>query len=160
MNYYNEIKNELINNEVYKKVKDYSKNRSDLMTYYNIGKLIIEVQGGEERAKYDNKLIKEYSERLTKELGNGYSTTRGLIRQWKIKYLKEGIEGLISKTGTVSAHHKNMGISLRKPKNKIEELELEIMRKDIEIARLKKGYLVKGVGQEKEYITTFDKNTK
>ena len=30
MNYYNEIKNELINNEVYKKVKDYSKNRNDL----------------------------------------------------------------------------------------------------------------------------------
>lgn len=94
------------------------------------------------------------------ELANKYSTTRGLIRQWKIKYLKEGFEGLISKTGTVSAHHKNMGISLRKPKNKIEELELEIMRKDIEIARLKKGYLVKGVGQEKEYVTTFDKNTK
>ena len=94
------------------------------------------------------------------ELANKYSTTRGLIRQWKIKYLKEGFEGLISKTGTVSVHHKNMGISLRKPKNKIEELELEIMRKDIEIARLKKGYLVKGVCQEKEYIIIFDKNTK
>ena len=53
-----------------------------------------------------------------------------------------------------------MGIHLRKPKNKIEELELEIMKKDIEIARLKKGYMVKGVGAEKEYVTTFDKNTK
>ncbi len=38
-NYYNEIKNELINNEVYKKVKDYSKNRNELSTYYNVGKL-------------------------------------------------------------------------------------------------------------------------
>ena len=94
------------------------------------------------------------------ELATKYSTTRGLIRQWKIKYLKEGVVGLISKTGTVGAHHKNMGISLRKPKNKIEKLELEIMRKDIEIARLKKGYVVKGVGQEKEYVTTFDKNIK
>ena len=37
MDYYNEIKNELINNEIYKKVKDYSKNRSDLNTYYNVG---------------------------------------------------------------------------------------------------------------------------
>ena len=36
MNYYDEIKNELINNEIYKKVKDYSKNRSDLQTYYNV----------------------------------------------------------------------------------------------------------------------------
>ncbi len=73
MNYYNEIKNELINNEVTKKVKDYSKNKSDLDTYYNVGKLLIEAQGGEERAKYGDSLIKEYSKRLTKELGKGYS---------------------------------------------------------------------------------------
>ena len=53
-----------------------------------------------------------------------------------------------------------MGLYLRKPKNKIEELELEIMKKDIEIARLKKGYVVKGGGDQKEYVTTFDKNTK
>ena len=60
MNYYNEIKNELINNEAYKKVKDYSKNRNDLMTYYNVGKLLIEAQGGEERAKYGDSLIKAH----------------------------------------------------------------------------------------------------
>ena len=42
MNYYNEIKNELINNESYKRVKDYSKNKSDLTTYYNVGKLLSE----------------------------------------------------------------------------------------------------------------------
>ena len=39
MNYYNEIKNELINNEITKRVKDYSKNKSDLNTYYNVGKI-------------------------------------------------------------------------------------------------------------------------
>ena len=75
MNYYNEIKNTLIKNEVYKKVKDYSKNRSDLNAYYEVGRLLIEAQGGEKRAKYGNKLIKEYSEKLTKELGKGYSST-------------------------------------------------------------------------------------
>lgn len=75
MNYYEEIKQELINNEVYKRVKDYSKNKSDLNTYYNVGKLLVEAQGGEERAKYGNKLIKEYSVKLTNELGRGYSTT-------------------------------------------------------------------------------------
>ncbi len=74
MNYYKEIKNELINNEVYKRVKDYSKNKNELSTYYNVGKLLIEAQGGEDRAKYGDGLIKEYSERLTKELGKGYST--------------------------------------------------------------------------------------
>ena len=73
-NYYDEIKNELINNEIYKKVKDYSKNRNELSTYYNVGKLLIEAQGGEDRAKYGDGLIKEYSKRLTKELGKGYST--------------------------------------------------------------------------------------
>ena len=66
MNYYNEIKNELINNEVYKRVKDYSKNKNELSTYYNVGKLLIEAQGGEDKAKYGNTLIKEYSERLVK----------------------------------------------------------------------------------------------
>ena len=40
MNYYNEIKNELINNEVYKKVKDYSKNRNDIRRHTMIFKRI------------------------------------------------------------------------------------------------------------------------
>ena len=36
MNYYNEIRKELVNNEIYKKAKDYSKNKNDLKTYYNV----------------------------------------------------------------------------------------------------------------------------
>ena len=75
MSYYNEIKDVLVKNEIYKKVKDYSKNRSDLNTYFEVGRLIVEAQGGEARAKYGNKLIKEYSEKLTKELGKGYNVT-------------------------------------------------------------------------------------
>ena len=82
MNYYNEIKKELRNNEIYKNVKDHSKNKNDLKTYYNVGKLIIEAQGGEERAKYGNGLIKEYSNRLTEELGKGYTTTN-------LKYMRQ-----------------------------------------------------------------------
>lgn len=87
-NYYNEIKKELINNEIYKRVKDYSKNRNELSTYYNVGKLLIEAQGGEDRAKYGDNLIKEYSERLTKELGKGYST-RNLKNMRKFYLLSE-----------------------------------------------------------------------
>ena len=75
MNYYNEIKNKLIDNEVYKKVKDYSKNRNDLSTYYEVGKLLIKAQGGEERAKYGDNLIKEYSERLFNDTGKKYNIT-------------------------------------------------------------------------------------
>ena len=75
MNYYDEIKETLIKNEIYKKVKDYSKNKSDLNAYFEVGRLIVEAQGGEKRAKYGNKLIKEYSEKLTNELGKGYTTS-------------------------------------------------------------------------------------
>ena len=83
MNYYNEIKNELINNEVYKRVKDYSKNKNELSTYYNVGKLLIEAQGGEERAKYGDGLIKEYSKKLSEELGEKYNiTTLKRMRQF------------------------------------------------------------------------------
>ena len=83
MNYYNEIKNELINNEVYKRVKDYSKNKNELSTYYNVGKLLIEAQGGEERAKYGDGLIKEYSKKLSEKLGGKYNiTTLKRMRQF------------------------------------------------------------------------------
>ena len=75
MNYYNEIKNILTDNIIYNKVKDYSKNKHDLESYYRVGKLLIEAQGGETRAKYGDGLIKEYSKKLTQELGKGYTTT-------------------------------------------------------------------------------------
>lgn len=74
MNYYNEIKKELVDNEVYKKVKDFSKSKYELERYYNVGKLLVEAQGGEARAKYGDGLIREYARRLTLELGKGYST--------------------------------------------------------------------------------------
>jgi len=74
MNYYDEIKNRLIDNEVYKQIKDYSKNKNDLNTYYEVGRLLIEAQGGEKRAKYGDNLIKEYSVKLSNELGKKYST--------------------------------------------------------------------------------------
>ena len=73
MNYYNEIKKELIDNEVYKRIKDYSKNKYELERYYNVGKLLVEAQGGEARAKYGDGLIKEYSKRLILEVGKKYN---------------------------------------------------------------------------------------
>ena len=73
MNYYNEIKNILIDNSIGRKVREYKSNQKDLESYYNVGKLLVEAQGGEERAKYGNELMKEYSKKLTNELGKGYS---------------------------------------------------------------------------------------
>ena len=68
MNYYNDIKNELINNEIIKKVKDYSKNKSDLTTYYNVGELLSAAG-----KHYGEGIIKEYSRRLTNELNKKYN---------------------------------------------------------------------------------------
>ncbi|MBQ2872949.1 MAG: DUF1016 family protein [Bacilli bacterium] len=80
MNYYKEIKQELINNEVYKKVKDYSKNKNDLNTYYNVGKLLSEAG-----KHYGEGIVKEYSKKLTIELGKGYTTSA--LKRMKQLYL-------------------------------------------------------------------------
>ena len=80
MNYYNEIKTELINNEINKKVKNYSINKSDLTTYYNVGKIL-----NDAGKHYGEGIIKEYSLKLKIELGKNYST-RLLYRM--IKYYK------------------------------------------------------------------------
>ena len=86
INYYNEIKTELINNEITKRVKDYSRNRSDLNTYYNVGKLLSEAG-----KHYGEGIIKEYSKRLTNELGKGYSK-RNLWLMLKFYELKEKVQ--------------------------------------------------------------------
>ena len=63
MNYYNEIKEQIINNELTKRIKDYSKNRSDLNANYNIGKLLSEAG-----KHYGERVMKEYALRLTNDL--------------------------------------------------------------------------------------------
>ena len=68
MNYYNEIKNVLVNNEINRTIKNYSINKSNLNAYYNVGKILLDAGN-----KYGESIIKEYSLRLTKELGSGYS---------------------------------------------------------------------------------------
>ena len=78
MDYYDEIKNKLIDNEVYKRVKDYSKERNTVITYFEIGRLLA-IAGG----KYGEGIIKKYSERLVNELGKKYNVrTLRRIRQF------------------------------------------------------------------------------
>ena len=86
MNYYNEIKNQLINNDIFRKVKNYSINQSDLNTYYNVGKMLSEAG-----KHYGEGIIKEYSKRLTIELGKGYSK-RNLWLMLKFYQLKEKMQ--------------------------------------------------------------------
>ena len=77
MNYYNNIKQELINNEINKKVKNYSINRSDLQTYYNVGKILSEAG-----KHYGEGIIKKYSKKLKYDLNKNYSV-RLLYRMLK-----------------------------------------------------------------------------
>ena len=83
MNYYNEIKNEIINNEITKKIKDYSKNKSDLTTYYNVGKLLSEAG-----KHYGEGIIKEYSNKLSKDLNRKYSVTTLKYMRLFYKFVK------------------------------------------------------------------------
>ena len=68
MNYYNEIKNKLIDNEIYSKIKDYSKERHKVITYFEIGRLLTEAGG-----KYGDNIIEEYSKKLVIEVGKKYN---------------------------------------------------------------------------------------
>ena len=78
MNYYNEIKNKLIDNEIYSKVKDYSKERHKVITYFEVGKLLDEAG-----SKYGDNILNDYSIRLAVELGKKYNErTLRRIRQY------------------------------------------------------------------------------
>ena len=97
MDFYTKIKEELVNNEIKKQVQDYSKNRSDLSTYYNVGKLLVEAQGGKERAKYGDGLIKKYSIRLMSEIDKKYSYRNLMnMRKFYILFQNEKVNALRS----------------------------------------------------------------
>lgn len=73
MNYFNEIKNIIEEKEVNDKVRYLESNKETIKTYFEIGRLLIEAQGGKKRAKYGDNLIKEWSLKLSKEYGKNYS---------------------------------------------------------------------------------------
>ena len=89
--------NKLINNEevIIKEVKsliEESKykivsyvNTTLLFTYWNIGKKIIEYQGGKEKAKYGDKFIERLSKELTNEYGKGFDVRK--LNRMKLFYL-------------------------------------------------------------------------
>ena len=89
MNYYEDIKKELINNEINRKVKIYTINKSDLTTYYNVGKMLSEAG-----KCYGESIIKEYSKKLTNELGKEYGVSN--LRRFRQFYL------MIEKGATLS----------------------------------------------------------
>ena len=84
-----------------------------------------------------------------------YSVSNGLVSTWVKKYLNGGEEALVSRSGNpYAALHSSKSLS------EVERLRLIVAKQEIEIARLKKGYWVEGVGANKEYVTGNGKSTK
>lgn len=87
MNYYNEIKQKIVENEIYAKVKDYSKERNRVETYFEIGKLL-----NEAGSIYGENIIGQYSEMLMNEVGKKYNkSTLFRMRQFYITFSNEKI---------------------------------------------------------------------
>ena len=70
-NIFDNIKDLVINsrNKVYQTV-----NTEMLSLYWNIGKAIMEIQQGDERASYGDAVLDKLSQKLTKEFGKGFSS--------------------------------------------------------------------------------------
>ena len=157
--YYEEIKNEFINNEINRKVKTYSINKSDLTTYYNVGKMLSEVG-----KHYGEGIIKEYSKRLTSELGKKYSI-RYLFDIRKF-YLFSKVHPLDAQ---LSISHYRLLYPLDNDneinyymneaiKRKLSKRQLETIIKSKEYERLPKEVKEKLIKNEKFTVIDFVKN--
>ena len=114
INYYNEIKERLIDNEINKKVKEYSINKGLLDSYYFIGKMLFEAG-----KHYGEGIINEYSTKLTKDLNSKFNTT--LLKRIRKFYL------LIEK-GAPLAHQLSWSHYVELlPLNSIDEIKYYIM---------------------------------
>ena len=100
-----------------------------------------------------NKHLIEHRSML--DVSEEYGINSGMLSSWVKKYLDEGEDGLITRHGNhYAALHTSKSLS------EIERLRLTVTKQEVEIARLKKGYYVKGVGANKEYVTGKEKTTK
>ena len=160
MNYYNEIKNELINNEINRKVKNYSINKSDLNTYYSVGKIL-----NEAGKHYGEGIIKEYSKRLTNDLGKGYSKRNLwlMLRFYKFKEKVQTVSAQLSwshycellsfenfdKINYYVELTKSNNLSVRQLRNRIKSSEYE---------RLPESTRNKIISNEESNIIDFVKN--
>ena len=95
VNYYDEIKEKLLKNEIYAKVKDYSKERNKVITYFEVGKLLSEA--GKE---YGNDIIGQYAEKLVNEVGKKYN--RRTLFRMKQFYNLFGEQNIEQKVSTMS----------------------------------------------------------
>ena len=107
----------------------------------------------EEKLRIINRHLEEHMSMSQVAKEEGISS--GMLSQWISKYLEGGEEALKSRQGNPYA-----ALSTSKNLSEEERLRLIVAKQEVEIARLKKGYFVKGVGAEKEYVTGREKTTR
>ena len=73
--YYQEIEHLIKRNEINKRARKLEEKNNTIVIYWQIGKTLVEAQGGSRRAKYGNELIKKWSTKLTEIYGKGYDYT-------------------------------------------------------------------------------------
>ena len=162
MNYYNEIKNKLVNNEIYERVKDYSKERNRVKTYFEIGKLLSEAG-----SKYGESIIDNYSKRLVIEVGKKYNRrTLFRMRQFYKTFSNEKVSAMLTQ---LSWSHCLELIVLKDIdkinyyicitiKNNYNYRQLHDKIKSKEYERLDEGTRGKLTNQEKIIVSDFIKN--
>ena len=109
----------------------------------------------EQKAEIVHKHLKEHIS--VRALEKEYHADRSMICKWVKKYIAEGEISFVHK-----GHPGNPFAALHVSKNlpEVERLRLMVAKLEIENERLKKGYLVKGVGATKEFVTGKEKNSK
>ena len=113
----------------------------------------------EEKMKYVRLHLDEHVALMQIEREYGIRNT--LVAEWVKRYLQDGEDALEPRNGNpYAALHRSKNLS------EVERLRLLVAKQEVEIARLKKGYWVEGVGANKEYVTgsgktmKFSKNSK
>ena len=85
MDSYKEVETLVKKVEIGKAIRERQANKEITEAYWNIGKLIIKAQGGKEKSKYGDALLKEWSNRLSQEYGKGYDYSN--MRRFRQFYL-------------------------------------------------------------------------
>ena len=162
MDYYNKIKEKLIDNELYSKIKDYSKEKNRVLTYFEIGKLLTEAGG-----KYGDKIINEYSKKLVIDVGKKYNRrTLFRMKQFYSVFKNEKVSPLV--TQLTWTHYITL-LSLKDyneiyyyieqvSKRNLSKRQLELIIKSKEYERLPENTKNKLITKEQSKVVDFVKN--
>jgi transposase-like protein len=107
----------------------------------------------EEKMQYVRLHLEEHV--ALRQIEREYGIRNGLVSEWVKRYLQDGEDALEPRNGNpYAALHSSKSLT------EVERLRLLVAKQEVEIARLKKGYWVEGVGANKEYVTGSGKTTK